>query len=140
LPLPHYDVAAGVIVGSDGRILITRRPLEGLLGGMWEFPGGKCHPEETLEQCLGREIEEELGIRVTVQGMITQVKHSYTHFKITLYAYWCAYQGGEPQMLGCIDWAWVSVDELDRYAFPVADKKILQLLKHSNSQQLSLNL
>jgi A/G-specific adenine glycosylase len=138
LPLPHYDVAAGVIVGSDGRLLITRRPLDGLLGGMWEFPGGKRHLAETLEECLAREIEEELGIQITVQGMITHIQHSYTHFKITLYAYWCAYQGGEPRMIGCIDWAWVSVDELDRYAFPVADKKILQLLKHPRNRQLSL--
>ncbi len=131
---PHYDVTAAVIFHPDGRLLIARRPLEGMLGGLWEFPGGKREQGESLEACLKREIREELGITIAVKQPIGTVKHAYTHFRITLHAFECRYVGGEPQALGCADWAWITPEELDGYAFPITDQKIIALLRNGGGQ------
>jgi A/G-specific adenine glycosylase len=126
-PLQHHDIAAGVI-WHEGRILIARRPEAGLLGGLWEFPGGKQEPGETLEGCLVREVGEELDIEVTVEQPLCTVRHAYTHFRITLHAFHCAYVRGEPRAVGCSDWQWVLPDQLSSYAFPAANHAILKLL------------
>jgi len=130
-PLPHHDIAAGVIWRGE-RILIARRPLRGLLGGLWEFPGGKREPGESLEECLVREVREELGIEIKVDQLLTTVKHAYTHFRITLHAYHCHYVSGEPQNIGCTAWKWVTPKELDGYAFPAANRTIIQTLRTPN--------
>lgn len=132
--IPHYDVAAGVIYGRDGRLLIARRPLEGLLGGLWEFPGGKREANESLPDCLAREVAEELGIGIEVGPQITTVRHAYTHFRITLYAFSCIHVEGEPQAIGCDDWAWVTLDELERFAFPATDRQIIAALQNGGGQ------
>lgn len=126
---PHFDVTAAVIYRPNGQILIAQRPLGGMLGGLWEFPGGKCWPGESLPECLTREIWEELGIDIEVGAQIAAVKHAYTHFRITLFAYICRLVSGTPQAIDCADWAWVTLDDLDRYAFPVTDRKIITALK-----------
>ncbi len=129
---PHYDVAAGVIYGKDanaGRVLIAQRPPDGLLGGLWEFPGGKQEPGETLPGALARELGEELGIAVEVGELLVQVKHGFTHFRITLHAYECRHVGGEPAARGVADFAWVTLDEIDAYAFAAADRRIIQELR-----------
>ena len=126
---PHFDVTAAVIRRGDGLILIAQRPLGGMLGGLWEFPGGKQQSGETLPECLSREIREELGIDIRVGQQIAVVKHAYTHFRITLYAYLCDYIGGTPQAIECADWAWVTLGNLDNYAFPVTDRKIIDKLR-----------
>lgn len=131
---PHYDVTAAVTTRDDGRILIAQRPPEGLLGGLWEFPGGKREPGETLRDCLRREIREELDIDIEVGEQIGVVRHGYSHFRITLYAFACRYLSGTPQTIGCSDWAWVTLDELDRYAFPVTDQKIIAMLRNGGGQ------
>jgi A/G-specific adenine glycosylase len=131
---PHYDVTAAVTRRDDGRILIAQRPPEGMLGGLWEFPGGKREPGETLPECLRREIREELGLEIAVGDQIGTVRHAYSHFRITLYAFECRPVSGEPQAIGCADWAWVTLDELERYAFPVTDQKIIAMLKDGGSQ------
>jgi A/G-specific adenine glycosylase len=130
---PHYDVTAGVIwqgeIGASP-VLIAQRPQEGMLGGLWEFPGGKVEAEDSgLEACLRREIQEELGIEIEVGEHFTTVRHAYTHFRITLYAFHARHIGGEPQALGCADWLWVTLDELDAYPFPVTDRKIIAALR-----------
>ena len=95
----HYHIGAGVI-WHHGKILISQRPLRGLLGGLWEFPGGKQEPGESLRETVRREIQEELGIRVQVGRKLVEVDHAYSHFKITLHAYECAYQSGKVRALG----------------------------------------
>jgi A/G-specific adenine glycosylase len=127
-PTPHYDVSAGVIWDGDGRVLIAQRPTEGLLGGLWEFPGGKREPGESLEACLQREIREELGIEARVGEPITSVDYAYTHFRITLHAFHCAHVAGEPQALGCAGWCWVTLDELGEFAFPKVDREVIKAL------------
>ena len=131
---PHYDVTAGVIRGQDGRLLIARRPPDGMLGGLWEFPGGKRQPDESLVACLKREIREELGIEIAVEGPVTTVRHAYTHFRITLHAFYCRHIGGEPQAIECAGWAWATLEELDQYAFPVTDRKIIAVLRGGSGQ------
>ena len=124
---PHYQVTAAVIE-REGYVLIAQRPAEGLLGGLWEFPGGKQEPDETLAACLKREIREELGIEVEVLDPLTSVEHGYTHFSITLHAFRCRWLAGEPRALGCADWRWVRPEELARYAFSAADRRVIQVL------------
>jgi A/G-specific adenine glycosylase len=124
---PHYTIAVGVIWKGD-QVLIQQRPEGGLLGGLWEFPGGKQEADEVLTETVYREIQEELEIEVSVSDLITSVKHAYTHFKITLYAYHCQYISGEPNPKACQDWQWVSPEELQTYAFPKANKTVLEVM------------
>lgn len=126
-PTPHYEVCAAVI-RRDGRVLIAQRPADGLLGGLWEFPGGKQKPGETLRECLAREIREELAVDIAVDEEIVTVPHAYTHFRITLHAFHCCLVAGEPQAIACADWRWVRLDELDQFAFPAADRKVIAAL------------
>ena len=126
-PLPHYDVTAAVI-RKNGRLLIAQRPLGGRLGGLWEFPGGKVEPGETLPQCLRREIKEELGLRIKVGKPITSLDHAYTHFKITLHAFECELVSGQPQALQVQDFKWVRMSELKRYAFAKTDLRIISAI------------
>jgi A/G-specific adenine glycosylase len=127
-PVPHYDVAAGVIWNERNQLLIAQRPLDGLLGGLWEFPGGKQEPGETLPECLKRELCEELAIEVEVNDLFTVVHHGFTHFKITLHAFMCRYRSGNPQKIGVHDWAWAAIDDLERYSFGKADREIIAAL------------
>lgn len=125
---PHFDVTAAV-VRENGRVLIAQRPPEGLLGGLWEFPGGKVEAGETLAAALQREMREELGLEIAVDEPIVMVKHGYTHFKITLHAFACRLITGQPQALGVADWRWVTLDELDAFPFPRTDQKIIAALR-----------
>jgi A/G-specific adenine glycosylase len=127
---PHYDVAAGMIWNDAGQLLIAQRPLDGLLGGLWEFPGGKQEAGETLPDCLRRELQEELAIDVEVGELFTTVPHAFTHFKITLHAFSCRYVvGREPQAVGVRDWKWVRPDELSLYSFGKADREVIRALE-----------
>jgi A/G-specific adenine glycosylase len=127
-PLPHQEIGAG-IVWRNGRVLIDRRKSEGLLGGLWEFPGGKRLKGESLEECVVREVREELGVRVRVRSRLVTVKHAYTHFRITLHAFECDYISGRPRALGCTAWKWARPGELGRFAFPSANQKIIAALR-----------
>jgi A/G-specific adenine glycosylase len=126
---PHYDVAAGIIWNEQGQVLIAQRPLDGLLGGLWEFPGGKQEAGETLPDCLRRELREELGIEVAVGDLFTVVQHGFTHFRITLHAFTCRHLDGEPKAIGARAWAWASPDEFARYSFGKADRQVIRALK-----------
>jgi len=130
---PHYDVTAGVIwAGAPlvSPVLIAQRPQDGMLGGLWEFPGGKLEPDDAdLAACLRREIGEELGIEIDIGAAVTTVRHAYTHFRITLHVFHARHVAGAPQTLGCAAWRWVTLDELDAYPFPVTDQKVIRALR-----------
>ncbi|WP_353736648.1 A/G-specific adenine glycosylase [Leptolyngbya sp. UWPOB_LEPTO1] len=126
--IPHKVIGVAVI-WKDQRILIDRRKPEGLLGGLWEFPGGKLEPGETIEECIQREIREELAIDIAVGEQLIVVDHTYTHFRVTLNVHHCQYLAGEPQAIECDEIRWVSIDELSDYPFPKANIKIIEALR-----------
>lgn len=128
-PTPHYDVTAGLIRNPTGQLLITKRPDNKLLGGLWEFPGGKQEPDESLPDCLARELKEELAIDVSVGEFFIQVRHAYTHFKITLHVFECTYDGVAPTCIDCADFKWVTEAELDDFAFSAADRQVIAALR-----------
>jgi A/G-specific adenine glycosylase len=125
-PTPHYDIAVGII--RDGnKILIGKRKQDQMLGGLWEFPGGKQKESESLEETVMREIKEETGLQVKLNHKITQIKHAYTHFKITLHAYDCTYISGKALPHTTDEIRWVSLSELKTYPFPKANSKVLDI-------------
>jgi A/G-specific adenine glycosylase len=121
--LPHYTIGVGVI-WHNNKILITKRKKNALLGGLWEFPGGKVMNDESIKNCIKREIFEELSINVFVSEFITKVKHKYSHFGITLYAHHCIYEKGDIVCNAADDWKWVTPFELNEYPFPKANHYI----------------
>ncbi len=128
-PLPHKHIGVAVITDSQGNILIDRRKQEGLLGGLWEFPGGKIEPGETPEECVKREIKEELGIEIAVQDKLVTIEHAYTHFKVTLNVFNCKHLSGDPQPLESDEVKWVTLDEIDQYPFPKANSQIIEAMR-----------
>ncbi|MCH9056645.1 A/G-specific adenine glycosylase [Synechococcus sp. PCC 6716] len=128
-PLPHKQIGVAVIWNNAGQILIDRRPPTGLLGGLWEFPGGKIEPRETVQECIRREIREELGIEVRVGEHLIDIDHAYSHFKVTLQVYYCHYESGTPQPLGCDAIRWVVPADLDQFPFPKANTLIIAAIR-----------
>jgi A/G-specific adenine glycosylase len=125
--VPHYTVTAAVL-WRDGKVLLAKRPSKGLLGGMWEFPGGKIEKDETLEACLAREIREELGAEIQVGEPFGVYQHAYTHFRITLHAFLCELTDGEPKPIEAAELAWVSLVDLDHYPMGKVDRQIARKL------------
>ncbi|MBC8378960.1 MAG: A/G-specific adenine glycosylase [Planctomycetes bacterium] len=123
-PLPHYTIVVGIVY-KDGKILIDKRKQNALLGGLWEFPGGKKQKHETFKEAVIREVKEETGVAIEVGKRLCIVKHTYSHFKITLHAYLCEHKNGTAKPLGCDAVKWVSLNELTKYAFPGANIKII---------------
>jgi mutator protein MutT len=125
---PPVDVSAGLVF-RNGLLLITQRRPQDHLGGLWEFPGGKRHPAETDENCLKRELMEELGIEVEVKELLETITHQYPEKSLRLKFFRCLWQRHEPQPLGCHDFAWVDRNRLASYNFPAADAQLLVKLR-----------
>jgi len=126
-PIPHWIVGAGVVF-RDSEVLIAKRPQKGLLGGLWEFPGGKLEPDDQdLAACIRRELIEELELRVVVGQQLGIFKHAYTHFKVTLHAYFCSPESGqtleESETL-----RWVRPDQLADFPMGKVDRRIANML------------
>jgi mutator protein MutT len=130
MAMPTIDVAAALVF-RGGKLLITQRYPKAHLGGLWEFPGGKREPEETFEQCLVRELREELGIEVTVDDLLESVTHAYPEKTVHLKFYRCRWKQHEPQPLGCPAFKWVTAAELQDHDFPAADARLLEKLQSS---------
>lgn len=130
--VPHYPVAAGVIWQGE-QVLLAQRPVNKLLGGLWEFPGGKQEPGESLPECLQRELREELGISVLVGAHFATVRHAFTHFKITVSAFMATLQPDSPapQTLQCDAWAWVALPDLTDYPLGKVDRQLADLLQNN---------
>jgi A/G-specific adenine glycosylase len=131
--VPHVDVVAGIVWDGppdarDRRLLIAKRRTDDMLGGLWEFPGGRVEEGESHEEALVRELREELAIEIAVGAHFMTLHHAYTHFRITLHVYTCRHAAGEPRAIDCADWTWARPEDLDDFAFPVADRRILDRL------------
>jgi len=127
-PIRHHDIAVGVLRNSQGELFAQRRPENGLLGGLWEFPGGKRESGESMEDACRRELKEELGIDVKVGELLTTIPQVYSHFKITLYAFRCDILSGSPESSRDLPIAWIAADRLEEYAFPKANRKLIEKL------------
>lgn len=132
---PTYRIAVGVI-HHDGRILITQRQTEGLLGGLWEFPGGRLNPGESPEQACLRTIKEKTNLDVTIDRFISQVHHSYTHFKIIMDVFDCRTESNNILLKGPAQYRWISLSELSHFPFHSAVHKFIPLLKGQENDEL----
>jgi mutator protein MutT len=130
--LPHKHIGVAVIIDNYGNILIDKRLPEGAMAGLWEFPGGKIEIDETVEDCIYREIQEELGLDVEVREHLITIEHTYSKFRVTLIAHYCKYLGGDPQTIGCQEIRWVTLAEIDEYEFPEANSQIIAALRENN--------
>jgi A/G-specific adenine glycosylase len=126
--IPHHIVTAAVIRRA-GKFLITRRPSNGLLGGMWEFPGGKVEQGETLPAGLKREIMEELGVQIEVGEPFGSYRHAYTHFRVTLHAFLCRILDGEPQTIEVSDLCWAVPPALQDFPMGKIDRQIARRIQ-----------
>ncbi len=127
--LKHKQIGIAVIINNEGKVLIDRRPAAGTFGGLWEFPGGKLEPGETVEQCIVREVQEEIGIEVAVTEPLTTLDHIYPHVRLTLWVYLCKYLSGQPRPIACEEVRWVAIAALGQYQFPEANEAIILALQ-----------
>jgi A/G-specific adenine glycosylase len=114
-------VVAAVIRDADGRLLIVQRPSHGLLGSLWKFPGGILDPQEGREEGLKRIVRDELSLEIGVLSPLAEVKHAYTHFRITLTAFSCTLRTGPP---AGAPWRWAGGDEIESLPFSKADRRV----------------
>ncbi|MCD4717223.1 MAG: (deoxy)nucleoside triphosphate pyrophosphohydrolase [Desulfobacterales bacterium] len=124
---PHYHVTAALI-RKKGSFLIAKRPQGSHLEGYWEFPGGKQEQGESLEECLEREIREELGLRVKTDRALLTVDHDYGSKAISLHVFNCTCLAGEPKALEGQEIRWVAPGDFFKFFFPPPDMKVLEFL------------
>lgn len=127
--IPHIVVGAAVIRNNKGEVLIAQRREQDMLGGLWEFPGGKQETGETIQQCIARELKEELGINVEVKNFLTTVNHAYSHFTMQMHTYFAVIRSGRPRPLHCQDYRWVRISALRDFPYSKADLNIIAELE-----------
>lgn len=137
---PHHHIGVGIIMDPDDNVLIALRPDEAMLGGLWEFPGGKQKEKETIEETVRRELHEELGVEVTVTRPFMKLDHAYSHFKITMHAYLCELLEGTPEPNSSQEVRWIGIEELEDYPFPKANRRLTEKLMnlHKGQQELEI--
>ncbi len=128
-PIPHYLVTAAILQ-RDNQFLLAQRPHNGLLGGLWEFPGGKQEENESLPEALKREILEELGCIIRVDEHFGTYRHAYTHFRVTLHVFFAEILQGEPQPIQAKQIVWVSVQQLSEFPMGKIDRQIAAQLQN----------
>ncbi|MFQ6538551.1 MULTISPECIES: 8-oxo-dGTP diphosphatase MutT [Aphanothece] len=127
-PLPFQVIGVGIVLDGDGRVLIDQRLQEGLLGGLWEFPGGKQEPGEPIATTIARELREELAIEAAVGEELIRLDHAYSHKRLRFVVHLCRWISGEPQPLASQQVRWVRPEDLGTYPFPAANARIIAAL------------
>ena len=123
--MKHVDVAVAVVL-SDSKVLIARRKSGGKFGGYWEFPGGKCEAGESAEDCVCRELLEELAIAVHPVLCFTPLVHSYGDLNVRLHPFLCTHEGGDPTPISCDEIRWVEPADLRSFKFPEANGPLIE--------------
>ncbi len=131
---PHHHIGVGII-RKESKVLIALRPEDAMLGGLWEFPGGKKKENEKIEETVIRELKEELGVVVDIVKPFMKLDHAYSHFKITLHAYLCELMKGDPAPKSSQKIEWAEVGELGNYPFPKANRKLTEKLMNLSGQK-----
>ena len=137
---PHHQIGVGIVMNEDEEVLIALRPEDAMLGGMWEFPGGKQEEDEEIEQTVARELKEELGIDIAITKPFMKLDHAYSHFKITMHAYLCELLNGKPKPQSSQEIRWIPIDELADYPFPKANRKLTDKLMNLDEGQQELEI
>ncbi len=127
--VPHIVVGAAVVTNRKGEVLIAQRKQNDMLGGLWEFPGGKQELDETIEECIARELKEELGINIAVGDFFMTVKHAYSHFTMTMHVHRAKIVSGRPRAIDCADYRWVKISALRDFAYSKADLRVVEKLQ-----------
>ena len=127
------EVACAIIrakrgTGSEVRLLIAQRKPEVFLGGYWEFPGGKLEEGESVQDCLAREVYEELGVRVRPAEFFRLEEHAYPEKTVRLHFYFCDWVSGNPEKRDCHDFRWIRPEEMKDFNFIPADKEMIEAL------------
>jgi A/G-specific adenine glycosylase len=128
-PLPFQVIGVGVVLNGAGEVLIDQRLNEGLLGGLWEFPGGKQEPGEPIAATIRRELREELAIEVEVGEELITLEHAYSHKKLRFVVHLCSWRRGEPRPLASQQVRWVRPGQLTDFPFPAANARIIAALQ-----------
>ncbi|MCP9826070.1 8-oxo-dGTP diphosphatase MutT [Synechococcus sp. EJ6-Ellesmere] len=128
-PLPFQVIGVGVVLDGADRVLIDQRLEEGLLGGLWEFPGGKQEPGELIVDTIRRELREELAIEVEVGEELISLEHAYSHKRLRFIVHLCRWSSGEPQPLASQQVRWVQPEQLAEFPFPAANARIIAALQ-----------
>jgi A/G-specific adenine glycosylase len=128
--VPHIVVGAAVVTNNAGKVLIAQRREQDMLGGLWEFPGGKQETGETIQECIARELKEELDVEISVGNYLVTVKHAYSHFTMDLHTYWATLKpGAAPRPLHCQDFQWKKIEDLRDVPYSKADLFIIDALE-----------
>ncbi|MYI87999.1 MAG: 8-oxo-dGTP diphosphatase MutT [Synechococcus sp. SB0672_bin_10] len=133
-PIPHVMVGVGIVLDQQGKVLIGQRQPDGLLGGLWEFPGGKQEPGETMADTVVRELQEEVGLTVAVGPELLRFDHAYTHRRLTFAVYLCRVVAGEARPVASQQVAWVWPHDLHHYPFPAANARMIQALREHSGE------
>lgn len=128
-PNRNIIVVAAAIIAREGRYLIARRKPDVHLGGFWEFPGGKCESGESMEDCLRRELLEELGVSLSTTVPFQTIRHAYPEQTVELHFFQCSIGSGEAIARDCAEIRWVDPSDFALYRFPPADEAILKTLQ-----------
>ena len=126
--VPFQVIGVGVVLNPGGEVLIDQRLNEGLLGGLWEFPGGKQEPSEPIAETIRRELEEELAIAVEVGEELVVIEHAYGPKSLRFVVHLCTWHSGAPQPLASQQVRWVRPEQLGQYPFPAANGQIIAAL------------
>ena len=125
------------IIFNQGNVLISQREDGSHLSGLWEFPGGKREDNESFEECVRREVQEELNVEVAVENLFEAVEYEYAEKVVLLKFFRCQYVRGQAKALSCRQFQWVPLIELPSYPFPPANEAIIQKLMQTEASKLA---